>query len=93
MRPKAIHQPGKPRTDDPPAALVTLSERITHPLVRRTGVTVTSDGRWALYVTVPKTTDVPLPDLEARTGGFPVVYEAEPDEPLRPYERSDGKPA
>jgi hypothetical protein len=84
MRPKKHHIPGEPRTPDPPDALIELSEKIQHPLVKRTGITCTTDGRWALYVTVPKNTDVPLPDLESRTGGFPVVYEAEPDEPLRP---------
>lgn len=84
MRPKKHHMPGEPSTPDPPDALIELSEKIQHPLVKRTGITCTTDGRWALYVTVPKNTDVPLPDLESRTGGFPVVYEAEPDEPLRP---------
>jgi len=84
VRPKKQHIGGEPPTPDPPQALIDLSERITHPLVKRTGITTTEDGRWALYVTVPKTTDVPLHDLESQAGGFPVVYEAEPDRPLRP---------
>ena len=69
---------------DPPQALIDLSETIEHPLVRRAGVTTTEDGHWALYVTVPKTAEVPIPDLESR--GFPVVYDVEPDEPLRPFQ-------
>jgi len=85
MLPKTSHVPGVPKQDDPPSGLVELSETIRHPLVRRAGVTTTEAGEWALYVTVPKTTHVPLPDLEAHTRGFPVVYEAEPDEPLRPF--------
>lgn len=88
MRNKA-HTPGEPVSPDPPAALIELSETIEHPLVRKTGITTTEDGRWALYVAVPKTTEVPLPDLEARTGGFPVVYDDEPDEPLRPLRQKD----
>ena len=87
MRPKKQHVGSAPPTPDPPQALIDLSERITHPLVKRTGITTTEDGRWALYVSVPKTTDVPLPDLEAKAGGFPVVYEAEPDQPLRPFRK------
>lgn len=83
--PKKAHVPGDPVTPDPPDALIALSDRIRHPLIRRTGITTTEDGRWALYVTVPKATKVPLPDLESQTGGFPVVYEDEPDEPLRPF--------
>ena len=85
MRPTATHIPGEPRNAEPPAALVALSERLQHPLVKRTGITATRNGDWALYVTVPKTTEVPLPDLEAMAQGFPVVYEAEPDEPLVPF--------
>jgi hypothetical protein len=83
--PQKSHMPGEPKTDEPPERLVALAEQITHPLVRRSGVTTTADGEWALYVTVPATTEVPLPDLESATHGFPVVYEAEPDEPLRPF--------
>lgn len=78
------HIPGEPTTPEPPEALVKLSERIEHPLVRRKGITCTTDGRWALYVTVTKMTQVPIVDLESECEGFPVVYEAEPDEPLRP---------
>ena len=36
-----------------------------------------------LYVTVPGETPVPISSVESQAGGFPVVYEAEPDEPPR----------
>lgn len=51
-------------------------------------MTTTMDGRWALHVNVPRTTQVPLADIEALAGGIPVVYVAAPDEPARAY----GKP-
>jgi hypothetical protein len=85
MRPPLQHVPGNPTTPEPPQELLQVADRITHPLVRRTGISTTADGRWALYVTVPKTTEVPLLDLEEKAKPFPVVYEAEPDEPLRPF--------
>jgi hypothetical protein len=49
------------------------------------GISTTRDGRWALYVSVPANTEVPLHDLEAVCGGFPVVYVAAPDKPARAY--------
>ncbi|MEI8379112.1 MAG: hypothetical protein WCJ09_03220 [Planctomycetota bacterium] len=79
----AIHIPGLPKTPDPPKSLVELSESLKHPLVIRTGVTCDQSGQWALYVTVPKHVNIPIPDLEAKCLGFPVAYEAEPDEPIR----------
>lgn len=81
------HEAGPAPAEDPPAPLLSLADGLQHPLVHRTGVTCTSEGRWALYVTVDPDTPVPLPDLEARCHGFPVVYEAEPDKPLTPYSR------
>jgi hypothetical protein len=63
--------------------LIALAETIRDPLVRQAGVTTTTDGRWALYVTVPGDAAVPIPGIESQADGFPVVYEAEPDEPPR----------
>ena len=85
MLPPVQHIPGTPQSPEPPEELLEIADRITHPFVRRTGISTTADGRWALFVTVPKATEVPLPDLEAQAHPFPVVYEAEPDEPLRPF--------
>jgi hypothetical protein len=85
LLPKKHHLPGEPCTDEPPDELVKLADTIQHPLVKRTGITCTEKGEWALYVTVPKKQQVPLADLEAKCKGFPVVYEAEPDKPLRPH--------
>ena len=50
----------------------------------RCGLTATDDGRWALFVTVPEDTEIPLAAVEMSGEGFPIVYEAEPDEPIRP---------
>jgi hypothetical protein len=85
MHPPKLHIPGEPKSADPPVELLTLCDSLTHPLLRRTGITCDSQGNWALLASVPKTTNVPIPALEALCGGFPVVYEAEPDEPLQPY--------
>lgn len=83
MKPKTQHIPGIPNTSEPPKALIQLSKHIEHPLVRRCGISCTTDGQWALYVTVPKIATVPIATLESLCCGFPVVYEAEPDEPLQ----------
>ena len=85
MLPPKLHIPGEPKSADPPAELLTLCDSLKHPLLRRTGITCDAKGNWALLASVPKTTNIPVSDLEALCDGFPVVYEAEPDEPLRPY--------
>ena len=79
------HVPGEPAGAEPPPRLVELTGEIRHPYVRSIGITCTEDGRWALYVTVPKQANVPLTEVEAKAEGFPVVYETDPDEPLSPY--------
>ena len=81
MKPVRTHRPGQPSDPQPPDTLVELAESIRHPLVRQCGVTTTADGRWALYVTVPPDAAVPISGVENQARGFPVVYEAEPDEP------------
>ena len=83
MKPVRTHRPGVPPDPEPPERLVELAERISDPLVVRSGVTTTTDGRWALYVTVPRDATVPVDSVESQAGGFPVVYEAEPQEPPR----------
>ena len=82
MKPVLIHHPGEPSDPEPPDKLIELAGAIRDPLVRQSGVTTTADGRWALYVTVPRDTVVPIPSVESQAGKFPVVYEAEPEEPL-----------
>ena len=45
-------------------------------------------------LTVPRDASVPIPAVEAQAKGFPVVYEAEPDEPpiAKPaYPRTEGR--
>jgi hypothetical protein len=81
MKPVRIHHPGTPALPEPPLRLLELADNLRDSLVIRSGVTTTEDGRWALYVTVPPETEVPIPSVEQQAEGFPVVYEAEPKEP------------
>jgi hypothetical protein len=83
MKPVRIHRPGAPSDPEPPEKLVALAEAVRDPLVRQSGVTTTADGRWALYVAVPRDAAVPIASVERQASGYPVVYEAEPDEPPR----------
>ena len=85
MRPVKVHIPGSPKSETPPKKLLELIDRYQpQPPVIRCGLTATVDGRWALYVTVPADTEIPLAAVEESGKGFPIVYEAEPDEPIRP---------
>lgn len=81
MKPVRIHNPGAPADPNPPDRLVELADRIKDPLVVQAGVTTTTDGKWALFVTVPRDASVPIRSVEDQAKGFPVIYEAEPDEP------------
>lgn len=80
MKPVRRHRPGTPREAAPPDALVALSETLRDPSVSSAGITTTTDGRWALYVTVPADAAVPIASVEQQAGQFPVVYEAAPAE-------------
>lgn len=81
MKPVRIHTPGVPSCPDPPDRLVGLADAVRDPLVVQSGLTTTADGRWAVFVTVPAGATVPIPNVESQAGGYPVVYEAEPDDP------------
>ena len=81
MKPVHKHLPGIPTIAEPPERLIELADSVRDPLVVQSGVTTTADGRWALYVTVPADAAVPVASVESQAGGYPVVYEAEPDEP------------
>jgi len=83
MKPVRTHRPGEPSDPEPPDKLIELADAIRDPLVQQSGVTTTTDGRWALYVTVPSDAAVPIPSVERQAGEYPVVYEAEPEEPPR----------
>jgi hypothetical protein len=80
MEPVREHHPGPPQEPEPPEALIALSDNLQHPLVMSSGITTTTDGRWALYVTVPADAVVPIAGVEKKAGRFPVVYEAAPAE-------------
>ena len=81
MKPVRTHRPGVPAIPEPPNRLIELADAVRNPLVVQSGVTTTRDGNWALYVTVPADATVPIPAVESQSGGFPVVYEAEPENP------------
>ncbi|HMO46432.1 MAG TPA: hypothetical protein PKB14_10410 [Rubrivivax sp.] len=83
MKPVQIHHPGPPVSAQPPDRLVGLAESVDDPVVSQCGITTTADGRWALYVTVAADAAVPIASVERCAAGFPVVYEAEPREPVR----------
>jgi hypothetical protein len=83
MKPVRTHIPGSPASDTPPERLVALADQVTDPLVTQCGITTTTDGHWALYVTVPANASVPIANVERRAAGFPVVYEAELETPVR----------
>lgn len=83
MKPVLTHRPGSPADPEPPDRLLKLAESVQDPLVVQSGVTTTTDGQWALYVTVPKDASVPIKSVENQAAGFPVVYEAEAKEPPR----------
>jgi hypothetical protein len=83
MKPVRMHVPGLPATDTPPEGLVALADKVTDPMVTQCGITTTTDGHWALYVTVPANASVPIASVERCAAGFPVVYEAELNTPVR----------
>lgn len=83
MFPKKFHSPAQPKDSNPPPSLVALVDQHKFPLpVIRSGLTATSQGEWALLVSVPSSTVVPIPELETAAHGFPVIYVEEPDKPI-----------
>jgi hypothetical protein len=80
MAQKAKHRPGRPASRVPPDDLAVTASSIDHPLVTRSGLTTTADGRWALMVRVKPGTRTPIPAVETLAAEHPVVYEEEPSE-------------
>lgn len=76
-----VHIPGLPLSPEPPEGLLSLADSLTHPCVTRVGLTTTAEGEWALMVRVRRGTAIPLPDLEQQCSPYPIVYQAEPDDP------------
>lgn len=74
----ADHVPGRPRSPEPPDSLARLVDSLSHPRVAQTGLTTTSDGRWALLVSVRPGGPVPIEEIESAAGGHPVVYREDP---------------
>lgn len=46
------------------------------------GLTTTKAGEWALLVQVPAGRPTPVPEIEAKAGGYPVIYEQRVQLPL-----------
>jgi len=90
----SFQEEGWPNRIDDPLDPGKLADTIKDPLVVQAGVTTTTDGKWALFVTVPRDASVPIRSVEDQAKGFPVIYEAEPDEPPiagPAYPRKEGR--
>jgi hypothetical protein len=77
-----------------PEALHKVCEKIHHPALTEVGETITDDGRWALSATVRKgTPSSALEEIRKQAGGFPVIFEEEPNSlPVaRPAYPSEGE--
>ena len=83
MSDQSPHVPGRPNTDDTPEGLLDLVKQLQHPEICRTGVTCTEAGEWAVYVTITKEAKIPKGELEKQCSPFPVVYDIEPDHPIK----------
>ena len=77
-KPDEIHIPGPPKESEPPAALREAQKAVSG-MHSRVGLTTTREGDWALIVRIPRGTEWPLPEVEAASGGFPVIYQYEPE--------------
>jgi hypothetical protein len=78
MQDKDSRPPGFPKDPEPPSALVSVADSLTHPDVTRVGLTTTPDGDWALLVRYRAGTPVPIEGIEALCGPHPVVYQEDP---------------
>jgi hypothetical protein len=78
-KPDEVHIPGPPKEPDPPAALRKAQKALSDVRVSRVGLTTTREGDWALIVRIPRGGEWPLPEVEAASGGFPVIYQYEPE--------------
>ena len=79
--PNEPHIPGQPKEATPPAGLIEAQKAVSGTRATRVGLTTTHDGDWALMVRIPRGSEWPLPDVEAASGGFPVIYQYEPEQP------------
>jgi|KBSMisStaDraftv2_1062788.scaffolds.fasta_scaffold1932649_1 hypothetical protein len=68
------HNPGRPKKPVP-KKLEELAATLYHPEVVRTGLTTTENGDWALLVVVKAGSSIPIPEIEKKSSGFPVIYE------------------
>ncbi len=79
MSERSRHVPGPPVSPEPPDGLVELTRSMSHPDVKRVGLTTTADGRWALMVRVRQGTSTPVEGVEELCGEYPVIYVEEPE--------------
>ena len=78
--PDEPHIPGPPKESKPPRGLIEARDALSDARVSRVGLTTTRDGDWALIVRIPRGTKWPLAEVEAASGGFPVIYQYEPEQ-------------
>lgn len=78
--PAQTHIPGPPKEPAPPAKLLEALDAVSGARVSRAGLTTTEEGDWALMVRIPRGSEWPIADVEAASGGFPVIYQYEPEQ-------------
>jgi hypothetical protein len=78
-KPDEIHIPGQPKESTPPRELIEARDALFGTRVSRVGLTTTSEGDWALIVRIPRGSQWPLAEVEAASGGFPIIYQYEPE--------------
>lgn len=86
MRPPTIHIPGEPSSEQPPEELLKVVDTFSHPMVHHSALTCDAEGNWALLLAVPGSTSVPVKELEEAYPGIRIVYEAQPEQPLQPFD-------
>ena len=75
-----VHIPASPKSEEPPHGLAEAVKALDHPDVVNAGLTTTTTGLWAAMIRVRRGTRTPIPDVDRRLAGFPVIYETAPDQ-------------
>ncbi|MCX7096452.1 MAG: hypothetical protein NTV43_00940 [Methylococcales bacterium] len=78
------HSPAEPNDPTPSCDLLQILSQIEHPYILQKGITATSEGKWAIYITVPENVSIPIFEVESISKGFPVVYEVASEQPITP---------
>ncbi|HEY8008459.1 MAG TPA: hypothetical protein VIE66_17060 [Methylocella sp.] len=75
-----VHIPASPKSEEPPHGLAEAVKALDHPDIVNAGLTTTTTGLWAAMIRVRRGTRTPIPDVDRRLAGFPVIYETAPDQ-------------